>query len=98
MPLFTRHRESPSCWCISWINIYVVFAWEVWWYGGSFGARRLVQSYAILILPFAAFVTAMLRNRMTAIACVSLMVLFADLNLVMTRQAHAKEGGWHSRQ
>ncbi|MEZ4771755.1 MAG: hypothetical protein R3D00_01150 [Bacteroidia bacterium] len=97
VPLFTRHREKflPVL-AYFLINVYVVFAWEVWWYGGSFGARALVQSYAILILPLAAFVTAMLRNRMAAIACVSLMVLFADLNLVMTWQAHAKEGGWHS--
>jgi len=35
------------------INLWVVSAWDVWWYGGSFGQRALVQSYAVLTLPFA---------------------------------------------
>jgi hypothetical protein len=32
------------------INIYVVFSWCQWDYGGGFGSRPLVQSYAVIIL------------------------------------------------
>ena len=34
-------------------NLWVVSAWDIWWYGGSFGQRALVQSYAALALPLA---------------------------------------------
>ncbi len=35
------------------VNLYVVFSWWCWWYGGGFGQRSLIDSYAILSLPFA---------------------------------------------
>ncbi len=38
------------------LNIYILSSWWDWYYGGSFGCRALIQSYAILIFPFAVFV------------------------------------------
>ena len=35
--------------------VYVAFAWSVWWYGGSLGQRTMVQEYAVLSFPLAAF-------------------------------------------
>ena len=35
------------------VNLWVVSAWDIWWYGGSLGQRALVQSYAVLTLPLA---------------------------------------------
>lgn len=35
--------------------IYVAFSWSVWWYGGSLGQRTMVQEYAVLAFPLAAF-------------------------------------------
>ncbi len=56
VPLFRTHKN------LFWpvlvffiINFYLVSCWSVWWYGGSYGQRALVQSYAILMLPFTAF-------------------------------------------
>ena len=37
------------------LNIYLLSAWWCWWYGGGFGMRALVQCYAILAIPMAAF-------------------------------------------
>jgi len=37
--------------------IYITFAWDIWWYGGSLGQRAMVQSYAVLTIPLAAMVT-----------------------------------------
>ncbi len=34
------------------INLYIVTSWKVWYYGGSFGMRAFIQSYAALALPF----------------------------------------------
>ncbi len=36
------------------VNCFVVFSWWSWWYGGSFGARSMIQSYALLSIGFAA--------------------------------------------
>lgn len=37
-------------------NVYIIFSWWSWWYGGSFGARAFIESYALLALPLAALV------------------------------------------
>ncbi|MCC3154082.1 hypothetical protein Q3A66_14240 [Hymenobacter sp. BT770] len=68
------------------VNLWVVSAWDIWWYGGSFGQRALVQSYAALALPLAYLLAwlgepqpgrASLRGA-ALIAC----VLLVNLNLV----------------
>jgi hypothetical protein len=38
-------------------NIYLLSCWWDWGYGGSFGCRAIVQSYAVLIFPLAAFIS-----------------------------------------
>lgn len=38
------------------VNIYIIFCWWCWWYGGSFGARTMIESYAFLSLPLAAVI------------------------------------------
>ncbi|KAA9331351.1 hypothetical protein F0P96_13975 [Hymenobacter busanensis] len=43
------------------LNLWVVSAWDIWWYGGSIGQRALVQSYAALALPLAAMLAWVLR-------------------------------------
>ncbi|MEO8760666.1 MAG: glycosyltransferase family 39 protein [Bacteroidia bacterium] len=37
------------------LNIYILSCWWCWWYGGSFGMRALIQCYALLAIPMAAF-------------------------------------------
>jgi hypothetical protein len=37
------------------LTLYIVSSWWCWWYGGGFGMRALVQSYAILAFFLAAF-------------------------------------------
>lgn len=38
------------------LNLYIILSWWCWWYGGSFGQRSMVDSYALLAIPLAAFV------------------------------------------
>lgn len=38
------------------INLYIIFSWWCWWYGGSFGQRTIIASYALLAIPFASFI------------------------------------------
>jgi len=37
------------------INIYVVYSWWCWWYGGCYGSRPMIDIYGIMALPLAAF-------------------------------------------
>ncbi|MFZ5551739.1 MAG: hypothetical protein ACOZCO_01385 [Bacteroidota bacterium] len=37
------------------LNSYVIFSWWCWWYGGGLGMRPMIDSYALLFIPLAAF-------------------------------------------
>ncbi len=37
------------------IHFYITSAWDIWWYGGAFGQRALIQAYPVLLFPLAAF-------------------------------------------
>ncbi|MEL7161010.1 MAG: hypothetical protein AAFN92_09640, partial [Bacteroidota bacterium] len=56
IPLFRRKPAlAPALFIHALLFIYVAFAWSVWWYGGSLGQRTMVQEYAVLSFPLAAF-------------------------------------------
>ena len=66
------------------INLWIVSAWDIWWYGGSIGQRALVQSYAVLSLPLAYLLQWLAepsRRLAFRLAFVGLVVLLIDLNL-----------------
>ena len=70
------------------VNAWIVSAWDVWWYGGSFGQRAMVQSYAMMALPLAAFTEAAWRRTWRR-WLFSFAALFGiALNLFQTWQAH----------
>jgi hypothetical protein len=46
------------------LNIYIIFSWWCWWYGGGFGQRAFIDSYALMAVPAAALLTAALTARM----------------------------------
>lgn len=68
--------------------IYITFAWNIWWYGGSLGQRAMVQVYPVLALPIAAFVEAVHKTRFWKYVFAALSLLFVYLNLWWTHQAH----------
>jgi len=35
------------------LNIYIIFSWWCWWYGGGFGQRAFIDSYALMAIPAA---------------------------------------------
>lgn len=53
----------PGIIIFSILYIYVVFSWNPWWYGGSFGMRSMVQTYALFSIPLACFITAIFTSR-----------------------------------
>jgi hypothetical protein len=72
------------------INLYIVFSWEIWWYGGSFGARALIESYALMIFPMAALIAWVVQNRIVSFIVFSAMLFFIQLNLFQTYQCHSQ--------
>lgn len=67
------------------LNIWVVSAWDIWWYGGSIGQRALVQSYAVLSIPLAYFLSwawePVRRTAVVGLTVGALLLLLVDLNL-----------------
>lgn len=41
------------------LNVYIIFSWWAWWYGGSFGMRPMIDTYGLMIISLAAPVTYM---------------------------------------
>jgi hypothetical protein len=39
------------------VNVYIITSWWVWWYGGSFSQRPLIDSYSVLSFPIAAILS-----------------------------------------
>jgi MFS family permease len=56
LPWFKNYRPYFGAAFVYFLfNLWLVSSWDIWWYGGSFGQRALVQSYAVMALPLAAF-------------------------------------------
>ncbi|MEZ4987583.1 MAG: hypothetical protein R2795_21475 [Saprospiraceae bacterium] len=97
--LYQQHRSLfwPML-VFSIVNYYIVFSWKIWMYGGSVGARAMIQSYAVWCFPLAAFVQHILSDsrRYGRIAFAVLALLFIDLNIMMTWQSHSPNGSWYA--
>lgn len=74
------------------INTYIVFSWDIWWYGGSFGQRAMVQSYVILAFPLAAFCESVLKTNWKY-AVIPIFLFCGWLNIHQMYQSHAPNGG-----
>lgn len=88
IPLYKNNRNIfwPIL-LLTLISLYITFSWSCWWYGGSFSMRAVIQYYAILVFPLAAFVSWALQ-RWVGIISLSVFVTFCVwLNFVMTYQA-----------
>ncbi|MCB0545901.1 MAG: hypothetical protein KDC70_20400, partial [Saprospiraceae bacterium] len=87
--LARQYRQLfPATFLFTLLFIYIAFAWDIWWYGGSLGQRSMVQAYAVLALPLASFITWAGRRAWTAYSFAALCLFFAYANLWWTHQAH----------
>jgi hypothetical protein len=69
------------------IYIYLIFSWWCWWYGGSFGARAMIESYSFLIFPLAAFIHFISNYKKSFFLSFSIIAMFlTTLNLIQTQQ------------
>lgn len=88
LPLWRSQRAIfPTLLVFCGLFVYICFAWDIWWYGGSLGQRAMVQSYPIWALPLAAFVQWILRFKIKYLFA-ALAVFFIYYNAWLTYQAH----------
>jgi hypothetical protein len=73
------------------INIYLISSWWDWGFGGAYGMRALVQSYAFLVIPLAFFFDYIFKiswNKLFKRFAISVLFLliftFASLNIYQT--------------
>lgn len=78
-------------------NIYVVLSWWSWWYGGSFGLRAFIESYAILALPMAAFWEFIFKGKIwKRISLTLVMLLLIAHSIFQTTQYYYGSIHWDS--
>ncbi len=70
------------------LNIYLISAWDCWWYGGSFSMRPMIDSYPLLMFPMAAFLDDTLRRRWWRYMVVAFLAFCLWLNILMTYQSN----------
>ncbi len=76
--LYRHHRNVFLSVLVSLaLIVYIVFSWNNWWYGGSFGARSMIDYLAILSLPLAVLIHSLLNSRFPIIRLGLSMVLSA---------------------
>jgi hypothetical protein len=79
------------------LNMYVVFSWWCWWYGGGFGQRSLIESYALLAFPLAAFIDWLFRQRFfVLVPLLGAMLFLLFLNIYQSRQYYFGSIHWDS--
>lgn len=77
------------------INIYIIFSWWCWWYGGTYGQRSMIESYVLLALPFASFIQLILnKSTLVKILFFSVCLFFVWLNIFQTYQYEFKSLHW----
>ncbi len=99
---FALRRQQPNlfpgilAFCL--VFLYITAAWDIWWYGGSLGMRALVQSYALWVFPFTAFMQWVTLRSWRQWAFPVVAGLFIYYNLWWTNQAHRGDGLFVSEQ
>lgn len=88
------------------LNIYIIFSWWCWWYGGGYSIRALVDSYVIMALPLAALLDAAGRRRKIGFTLVAglMLVLIIHNNFQIKQYRYGtinfdgmtKEAYWYS--
>jgi hypothetical protein len=85
--LKTKHEAGVAWLAFTLPFIYVIFSWWCWWYGGSYGMRSMVDTYALMAISMAAFLHFLCRAKpMLRFGTWLFIVLFIGLNQFQVAQ------------
>jgi hypothetical protein len=86
------YRKSRKIWMVpafySALFIYIAFAWDIWWYGGSLGQRTMVQIYPLLAFPLAAFLQTISKTKWVKYPIYLIMIICIYISMWWVHQAH----------
>ncbi len=77
------------------LNIYIIFAWWCWWYGGGFGQRAFIDSYALMAVAAAALLSQALAARIRWIKTMILSIFFLLMSLGIFNNFQYYHGAIH---
>jgi len=96
--LFKKRKEHS--WAILFftlLNMYIVFSWWCWWYGGSFGMRALIDFYGMLAIPMALLFSEIYKYRKYWFNILSAIILLMVLqNLFQMKKYRSGAIHWDS--
>jgi hypothetical protein len=77
------------------LNLYVVLSWWCWWYGGGFGHRAMIDSYGVLAVPLAAFMSFVFEKKVKyRVSLLVLLACFISLNIFQSWQYYVGAIHW----
>jgi hypothetical protein len=79
------------------LNIYILFSWWAWWYGGSFGMRAMIDAYPLMALSLAAVISiASKQSKLLKVAVIGICCLFTLHGIYQTVQYRYGSLHWDS--
>lgn len=84
IPFIKSGRNKIAIITFFFINLYIVCAWDIWWFGG----RAMVQSYAILMFPVAALTNSMFKKKLWMWVWIPIILFFTYYNIWITYNYH----------
>ncbi len=93
-----RSPHAPAVTLFVPLNIYIIFSWWCWWYGGGFGQRAFIDSYALMAVSAAALLSmAMTAGRnIFRVVVMTAFLLFATLGIFNNIQYYHGAIHWDS--
>jgi len=94
-------RRSPHALAVTAfvpLNIYIIFSWWCWWYGGGFGQRAFIDSYALMAVAAAALLSLSFTGgrRFFRTAVMTAFLLFTTLGIFNNIQYYHGAIHWDS--
>lgn len=77
------------------LHFYIVVSWWSWWYGGGFGLRPMVETYALMAFPMAYFIKWLVNAKMKiCIPGLTLLFLLTAYSAFQTAQYYYGSIHW----
>ena len=68
------------------LNLYVLSSWWSWWFGGGYGNRAFIDSYAVMAFPLAALIDQFGKVKKIRIIIIAVFILLTAQNYFQTQQ------------
>ena len=97
--IFLKNKVPTMKWSIPVITmlaVYILSSWWNWWFGGSFGSRSMVEFYALLIFPLAAFIDKIATKKYLKYGFVLIFGFTIFYNILGTNKKNWWELHWDS--